>query len=835
MNPEHFLERFSSHLKNVIARAISLASSMNNPEVTPLHLLAAMTQEQGSVGAILLERFSLDTQCVLDSIGKDIVETDEATRTTTLPELNAQAKQTLERAMLLAYEHKHTHVGTEHLLSGILSGRIAAITTILKKKKIERKKIQKEVQAIILGTSTLSQNQSGNAQNADMMQMQDLIDSQEQPQEGMLPPPPKPQRATDVFTQELTKKELAKKIDPVIGRENEIERLIHILCRRNKNNPILVGEPGVGKTAIVEGLAARIASGDVPHVLRRKKILSLDMTMLIAGTIYRGEFEARIKQLMDELAKEPNSILFIDEIHTIIGAGANQGSMDAANILKPALARGELRCIGATTADEFEKHITTDPALERRFQKIHIEEPTVNETIEILEGVKQQYEQFHKVRFTPDAIDAAVRLSNKYIHDTHLPDKAIDLLDEAAAATRSEQRTSPEEEKKHTLVDKLDMLQAQKEKAISQEQFDKALTLKEKEKKVKKDIAAIEKQQSQKKAIKHTRVQAQDVVRVLSRRLVIDSKHITENELDTIERVEKELRTRILGQDHVIDQLSQLLKQSSLALDGSQKPHASFLFVGPSGVGKTALAKELARTLYHNEKALITFNMSEFAEAHSVSKILGSPAGYIGHKERNRFTDELKKRPHSIVLFDEFDKAHADVQKLLFQMLDEGVVTDSHGKKISLQHAIIILTTNIGADLFASAGIGFGMNGKNKGAVDNQIRKKLKEELSTALVSRIQSTCIFKPLDTDIVKQIVTNQLTALSAQLEQTQSIRITPDTQSVHHIAKQAFSHDTGARNISKIIQQTVHDLVLDVIASPKKKKAYTLKASGESYKLI
>lgn len=831
MNPEQFLERFSTHLKNVIARGISIASSMHHRVVTPLHLLAALSQEQGAVGAALLQRLGLDTKTILDNFP---AQQQTEGQTTTLPELSPHAKQTLERAMLLAYEQKHPHVGTEHLLHGIVNGRNAALTRLLKKKKIERKHILKELDAIFHGTATFPDQaqMQGAAQ-----QLQDMIEQQQDfPQtEGALPPPAKQQRAIDVFTVDLTCDDAQKRIDPVIGREKEIERLIHILCRRNKNNPVLVGEPGVGKTALVEGLAKRIAEGNVPPVLRDKTILALDLTLLIAGTIYRGEFEARIKQLMDELAKETDSILFIDEMHTIIGAGANQGSMDAANILKPALARGQLRCIGATTADEFEKHITTDPALERRFQKIHITEPSVAQTIEMLRGIKKHYEDFHHVSMSDETLVAAAELSAKYIYDTHLPDKAIDLLDEAAASVRVKQKATKADDMRTSVTKKLREVVAKKEAAIAAEQFDKALAWKEKEQLLQNKKDELEKTKGQPNKPRTTVVPS-DIVRVLSRRLDIDAAHIAADEHSHLTAVEQTLRKHIYGQHHVIDRIAQTLRQTTLGLETKRRPRASFLFAGPSGVGKTALAKHLATALFHDETALISFNMSEFAEPHSMSKLLGSPAGYIGHKERNRFTDALQKRPHAVVLFDEFDKAHPDVQKLLFQILDDGVLTDSHGKKIHFTNAIVILTTNIGAELYRTAGIGFGMSGKSKRAsVADAVTKKLKDELGKPLFARVNAACIFHPLNDETKRLIIKEQLTHLSTSLSATQNMRITPDDTALKQLVKHASTEDAGARDIESTIREMVHTLVTELLTKPKRKSTYTLTHANNTYKLV
>lgn len=847
IQPEQFLEHFSNHLKNTIARAIALATGVGEDGVSPLHLLLALGEERGSIGAELLTRLNVDPKQIRAATKK--TENGEPAEknptTTTLPELNRASKQVLERAMLAAYERSHRYVGTEHLLFGLFQSTDEDLTRVFKERAIDRKRALTEIEATFQSSSSFPDvadvselmdelRESANTTDA----VHDHVKEKERPAQRKKNP-----TALEVFTVNLTSRAIQKHIDPVVGRETEIERLIHILCRRTKNNPVLVGEPGVGKTAIVEGLAKRIVDGDVPEVLKRKKLVSLDLTLLLAGTIYRGEFEARLKQLMDELADKDDYILFIDEIHNIIGAGSNQGTMDAANMLKPALARGVLRCIGATTIDEYKKHIASDPALERRFQSISIEEPTEAETRAILSGVKKYYEDFHGVTITPDAIDTATTLSIKYIHDNFLPDKALDLLDEAAASVRVSVGSDKQLAETHTLQDALDQYREKKADAIHKEQFDEARKWKEKERQTERQIATLTSKAKKRSRSVKMMVTAKDIARVAARRLRIDEKVIIQNEWERLATLGDTLNQKIVGQESAITTVVDTLKRTSLKLGSQRGPAATFFFVGPSGVGKTALAKVLAQTLYHDPKALVRLDMTEFAESHSISKLLGSPAGYVGYKDRNRFTDELRKRPYAVVLFDEFDKAHSDVQKLLYQILDEGELTDNQGKKINLRHAVLVLTANADADLFRKkTTFGFGTDAAPNDTTINQYEKikslavkRLKDQFGAALMGRLNAVCLFQPLTLAHVEKIVANHLEAMNGQLKYQGHFSIKADSNALKKLAEQSYSLDTGVRNADAVIEHMIHGLILELLAKKKQKRQYTLTVHANTYRLV
>lgn len=835
-NPNQLLDRFSTHLRNVVAKGLTIANSLKHGEVSPLHLLLSLSEEKGSVGAEVLTRFNFNPKTIhrLLADKPQLRPSGNGTAIANLPELDSRAKQTIERAILASYERGHKHIGTEHLLFALTNSQDAGIEIAFKDSKIHTQDIRNQIEDIFQSTSRFPEIEDVSGV---MDQLAEIVGK-----ENAMPlnSPAKNKRqqitALDVFTTNLTDKNTQKNIDPVIGREREIERVIHILSRRTKNNPILIGEPGVGKTAIVEGLAKRISEGKVPDILKNKKIFALDVTLLLAGTIYRGEFEARLKQIVDEIAKSPDHVLFIDELHNIIGAGSSQGAMDAANILKPALARGSLRCIGATTMDEHKKYIASDPALERRFQTVLIDEPTEAEAKEIARGIKKYYEDYHRVKITEEATDAAVELSMRYVHDNFLPDKAIDLIDEACAAARAKQKRTPFESRKQRWLALLERCKNLKTEAIRKEQLDAALELKDELREIESELDAFNRKPKKSKEKIKSKITRRNIAEVLGQRLGISAETILADEWQKLTDISTRLRERIIGQDKVIESVIKHLRQSYLGLHDQRKPLASFLFVGPSGVGKTELAKVVARELYQDEKALIKLDMSEFSEQHSTSKLLGSPAGYIGHKDRNRFLDEIKQRPYCVVLFDEIDKAHRDVAKLLLQILDEGQLTDSSGKKTHFNHAIIILTTNLGAEFFKSASIGFGEDAKTDAKNrDQSLNNKLKEELTPSLINRLDSIQIFSPLNKAAIAQIVASGLKDVSEQLNKSRHLNIKPDQTAISALAAESFSEEFGARQVDKVIRDVVQELVVKIMEKEKKKKSYVLKREKTGYNLV
>lgn len=835
MDPKQFLERFSFHLKHVIAKAISLAHRLKHDQVTPVHLFAAIYEEKGSIAADILEKFPVKKDDIIEFLAqipqeqKNIGVKKGDAVSAVLPALNESSRIALEKTMLAAYENKHSHVGTEHLLYGLMLIKDELLDEYLQKQKISREEIKKQIEGVLSNTSKFP----------DMNEVADMMEEIQQIAEGKnsdrkFPANKNSGSAISVFTIDLTSAESQKNIDPVIGREKEIERLINILSRRNKNNPVLIGEPGVGKTAIVEGLAKKIFSGDVPDALKNKKILALDMALLISGTIYRGEFEARLKQIIDEVSARPDCFLFIDEIHNIIGAGSNQGTMDAANILKPALARGVLRCIGATTFEEYKKYISSDPALERRFQELIVNEPNRQETVSILSGVKKYYENFHNVLIDDETIETAVNLSEKYIHDRFFPDKALDLLDEACAGVKVKQKISDQDKEIAELKRKMEEMRARKDEAVKLEKFSEAKKIKEQMEKLEKKISALEKKNNEKRKPRK-KVSSFDVAKTLSNRLNIRQETLLDDDWARLASVSQKLKKKIIGQDEAIDRLISTLRQASLSLGKPEKPHASLFFVGPSGTGKTELAKILAEELYQNEDALIKIDMSEFSEGHSISKLLGSPAGYVGYKERNPFLEKIKKKPYSVILFDELDKAHENARKVLLQMLDEGTITDSAGAKIHFNHAIIIATANTGSELFKSSGIGFGENAAKAKEARASVMSALKEEFGPSLTGRFGSVCLFTPLSKEQMAMIAEQKIAEMSARLNKEQKMAVSAEPEAIKSIVEQTFNPDLGARNLEQAVADILETLLTEALSSKEKKQKYTLKKDREKYQLV
>ncbi|HOX60856.1 MAG TPA: ATP-dependent Clp protease ATP-binding subunit [Candidatus Magasanikbacteria bacterium] len=830
MNPKELLDRFSTHLKDVIAKSISFAASSGHSYVGLEHFVIFLAEEKGSVGAEIL----LKSKAKIDGVFQLLVSLPEVRKglnseitTATIPEMNLDAKTALEKAMLTAYERKHNYVGTEHLLYAIAKMSTSTnVEQIFAALEINQKTITHHCETIL---NSISKFQSTDNLQEIGAKIEELV-ADSPAQNKKIPSSSRPKEtALDFFTRDLTQN--AEKSDPVVGREREIERIIHILARRNKNNPVLVGEPGVGKTAIVEGLARRIAEGSVPEILKKKKILSLDLPLLLSGTIYRGEFESRLKQITDEMRERHDCVLFIDELHNIIGAGSGQGTMDAANILKPALARGDLRCIGATTIDEFKRHIGSDPALERRFQMIHIDEPSTEETIEIINGIKKYYENFHIVQITPEAVKTAVELSTKYVHDNFLPDKAIDLIDEAAAAVRTRRPLNLQEKKLSKLETEMTKAEIEKAKAIGQEDLNSATKLAKQITSLKKQMAVCQKKINDTPRSERTRVNMVDIAKVLAHKLGIAANTLLEDDLKTAQNLSHRLSTYIFGQDQALMRLERVLTKSTILKNSGAKPLASILIVGPSGTGKTETAKILAREFFHDEKAFIRLDMGEFSEQHSVSKLLGSPAGYVGYRERNRFLDDLRARPYSIVLFDEIDKAHPDVRKLLLQILDSGEMTDSAGKKTIFKHAIVVLTANIGTEYFKSNGIGFGGNAeKNKSDTEENIKTKIREELGANVISRISEVLIYRPITRTEVEKIVRREVEKLSREISAAREISVAIDRTAIDALIQLSLDPDTGARHIEKRISDILLDTISPALTEMKNKKIVLTHTGGK-----
>jgi len=825
------LDRFSTHLKDVLSKSIQLATKLDNYEVEPIHLFFILQNQKGSVAAEILNRLKIDLKGVENIVlNLPVIKDKKPTQTTEMEmsPMSSDSKMAMEKAMAIAQEHLHNYIGTEHLLKGIVDLRNPTVELALKNNDISNSDISKQLDTVLTNASQFPQ----------IAEVMDAVDKIQDSLQGggdlhdrsshiQIPKNTKRNRkketALDFFATHLTDNELQKNIDPIIGRDLEIERLIQILCRRTKNNPVLLGDPGVGKTAIVEGLAKRILQNKVPDILLNKKIYSLDMGLLIAGTIYRGEFEDRLRQVIDDVANNPNIILFIDELHNIVGAGSNQGTMDAANILKPALARGQIRCIGSTTLNEFKKHIENDAALERRFQPIFVKEPSLEDSIKILNGIKTNYEVFHNIKIDKTAVEAAVRLSDRYISNKFLPDKAIDILDETAAAMRINSKNASWIGKIERLKQKLEKTILEKETAALADKFNEAVKLKNEEEKLRKEIDTATKAAKEKKLKYLGTITKQDILNQIAKIIGAKPSKLMLEEKNDLLDLENQLKEMVIGQEQVVHEVSQVINRARLGLNNPERPLASFLFVGESGVGKTELAKTLANKLYPGKDALIKLDMSEFNESFGVSKLLGSPAGYIGYKESNNFTDKIKNNPHCVILFDEIDKAHKDVTKLLLQILENGEITDSTSKKISLKHAIIILTTSLGSQEAKRAGLGFS-NKRPDQTDDKKIKEKLKEFFSPEIINRLDKICCFNSLTPIDLAKIAALEIKKLNERLNNYHT-KIEAKEQILTNFISNLPQSDINARTVRRELRTEIEKLMAEIILKKKSKKQYTL----------
>jgi len=841
----NIVDRFSTNVHEALSESIKLATKLDNSFVEPVHIFFALTNQTGSLAYQIIKDFkinikTIDAEIINLNSKKNQTKTNNEKNSTTqiqISPLSEDSKIAIEKAMSVAYDYGHNFVGTEHILSGIIHTNNPQILNILKKNKIKKGDMVAQIDASLENSGHLSQMSNTSEMTS---QLSNKIFGEEENINGLpITKITKNQnnkkiKNLELFAVNLTSEKNQKNTDPLIGRVNEVERLIQIIHRRNKNNPLLLGQPGVGKTAIVEGLAKNIYEGNVPHALIGKKIYSLDMGLLIAGTMYRGEFESRLKKVVEEVSKNPDIILFIDEIHNIVGAGSQNGAMDAGNILKPALARGKIRCIGATTPDEYKKYIENDPALERRFGTIIAKEPNLKDTIKILNGIKKNYEKYHNVEIDTTVIELIVELSNKYISNKFLPDKAIDLLDETAATLKLQTKPSKAEIELIEIKKIQNKATTNKEQSVTKGQYEKAAEYKKEEQIITSKIKELKKKISKQNKINLPKVTTSDVLNQISKITGLDKKDLELSSKNTTNTLGKKIKKQIIGQDETIDKITDEINRAKLNLKTNDKPLASFLFVGSSGVGKTELAKTLAKTLYPKTDNLIHLNMSEFNESFGVSKLLGSPAGYVGYKENNQFTDKIKLNPHSIVLFDEIDKAHKDVTKLLLQILDNGCITDSTGKKISFKHAIIILTTNACSDELEKINFGFGEEKeKNKSTLKKQVIDSLKKYFSGEIINRIENICIFNNLDTSDMVKIAKLEINDLNEKLVKHHTSILYTD-KILKEIVKQKFSKNTEARILRRSIREILEKNIAENILKEKTKNEYFLTLGNKKISL-
>ncbi len=779
---------FTQKANEALNAAIEYAENLGHTYIGSEHLLLGLLTSEGSVAYTALTARNITADDVENAVRNSV---GIGTPTVLSPnDFTPRSKNIIETSITIARSLGHGYVGTEHLLIAIIRDSSCYAMDILDSMNVSAADIAEEITKNV----NVSQNEASNSKNPSKAK-------------GKTETP-----TLDQFGRDLTAVARQGKIDPVIGRQKEIERVIQILCRRTKNNPCLIGEPGVGKTAIAEGLALKIASGEVPEILKDKRIVALDLTGMVAGTKYRGDFEERIKSAIDEVSKSGNIILFIDEVHTLIGAGSAEGAVDAANILKPALARGEMQVIGATTIEEYRKNIEKDSALERRFQSVLVGEPSREETVEILKGIRDKYEAHHKVKITDEAIEAAVKMSSRYIGDRFLPDKAIDLIDEAASKVRLRAYTPPEDIRE--LEDKIKRIDEEKASAVNSQNFERAAALRDEEKEIKTHLANAKESWKKQNSETNGVVTPDEIAAIVSEWTHIPVVQLTEEESQRLIHMEEELHRRIVGQDQAVSAVSKAIRRGRVGLKDPNRPTGSFIFLGPTGVGKTELCKTLAATLFGDESAMIRLDMSEFMEKHTVSKLVGSPPGYVGYDEGGQLTEKVRRKPYSVVLFDEIEKAHPDVFNMLLQILDDGVLTDSQGRKVDFKNCIIIMTSNVGAKLITNEGASaLGFKGEDNGGtmsredIRSAVMGELKKCFRPEFLNRVDDIIVFEQLGKEDIKEIARRLLKTLKNRVHDM-GIELDFDDSAIDKIADEGFDPVYGARPLKRAIQSQIED---------------------------
>ena len=781
--------KFTNRAKKVIEIADDISIELGHNYIGTEHILYGLVKEGEGIASKVLQNKGVTSEKILKEIkemlgyGKEIKQSLGFT---------PRSKRVLENAFLEAKRIGYNYIGTEHLLLALMKEGDSIAIKIILELNVEISQIYNEVAKVI------NEEEIDNEINKDISKNKS-----------------KSQQTTTLnqFGEDITEKAEEGKFDNIIGREKEVERMIEILSRRTKNNPCLIGEPGVGKTAIVEGLAEKIAIGDVPQNLKEKRIISIDISGMVAGTKYRGDFEERIKKALGEVRKSGDIILFIDEIHTIVGAGAAEGAIDAANILKPLLARGEIQLIGATTVEEYRKYIEKDSALERRFSPIQVDEPTEAETIEILKGIRDKYEAHHNVKITDDAIKSAVTLSKRYITDRFLPDKAIDLIDEASSKIRIRKYIEPDEIKK--LQEELEKIEKDKEDAIYNQEFENAAKLRDKEREVKIKLSQSSSEWEKYKIRDIVEVKEENIAEVISKWTGIPVQRLNEDDNEKIKNLEKSLHQRVIGQNEAVEAVAKAIRRGRIGLKDPKRPIGSFLFLGPTGVGKTELCKALAENLFDNEDNMIRLDMSEYMEPHSVSKIIGAPPGYVGFDDGGQLTEKVKRKPYSLILFDEIEKAHTDVMNLLLQVLEDGRLTDAQGREVNFKNTIIIMTSNIGARYITDRkNLGFGSGEKREyDESKNEIIKELKKEFRPELINRIDEIIVFHKLENSEIIDIAKIMLKQIEKRLEEKKYF-VKIDDSVAEIIANSEIDKNYGARPLRRKIQELVEDRLSEEI---------------------
>ena len=810
------MQRFTDDAQRVLSFAQEAALELGHDYVGTEHILIGLIKVKNGVAAKALNELGLSAETIIEDVEEHI---GRGNKKVSSVYMTPRVKHVLELAVEVANHMNHNYVGTEHILLGLLSDGGGVAVGLLRNHNIRASDIV-EVIRDILGSSGRTSHNSED--NQDSSSLGDIAD----------------------FGTDLNESAKQGKIDPVIGRDKEITRIIQILSRRTKNNPVLIGEPGVGKTAIAEGLAQRIVNGNVPEILRNKRIISLSISSMLAGAKYRGEFEERLKKAIDEVQKHDDMIIFIDEIHTLVGAGATEGAMDAANILKPALARGEFQVIGATTLDEYKKHIEKDAALERRFQPVLVGEPSEEDALEILKGLRDRYEAFHKAKITDEALEAAVSLSSRYITDRFLPDKAIDVVDEAASKVRMKVFSAAPDVK--ALETQLADVKKEKEAAVTAQEFEKAAEMRDEEKRIEKEIndkKNAAKENSDAKLV----VTDEDIASVVAQWTGIPVSKIAQEESESLLHLEEELHKRVIGQDEAVVAVSKAVRRARAGLKNPKRPIGSFLFLGPTGVGKTELARALAVALFGDETAMIRLDMSEYMEKHTVSRLVGAPPGYVGYEEGGQLTDAVRRKPYSVILLDEVEKAHADFFNILLQVLDDGRLTDSQGRTVDFRNTVIIMTSNLGSNALrkSSPELGFLAAKKSDSASDasNEVNFKeakksvmdaVKRHFRPEFLNRIDEMIVFHALTSNDLKQIVTILMDTVVKRLgDMGLSLEISPAAMDM--LVKEGSDFSMGARPLKRAIQRLIEDPISDLILQGNAPKGATIKADVEDEHII
>ncbi|HWI55518.1 MAG TPA: ATP-dependent Clp protease ATP-binding subunit [Desulfobacteria bacterium] len=781
--------RFTERAQKVLMLAQEEARRLSYPYVGTEQLLLGLIREGDGIAAKVLQGMGIKLETVRQEVEK-VIGSGGAIVTGEIG-FTPRSKKVLELSFEEARSLGHNYIGTEHILLGLIREGEGVAAAVLQNLGGDLNEVRRQIIAMLNG---------GSAQGAQTKAVH---------QQSKTP-------NLDEFGRDLTVLASEGKLDPVVGREKEIERVIQVLSRRTKNNPVLIGEPGVGKTAIAEGLGQRIVNGNVPETLTDKRVVTLDLASVVAGTKFRGEFEERLKKVMDEIREAGNIIMFIDELHTLIGAGAAEGAIDAANILKPALARGELQCIGATTLDEYRKHIERDPALERRFQPITVEEPSVEDALAILQGLRDRYEAHHRVKISDEAIDAAVRLSDRYITDRFLPDKAIDLIDEAASRVRLQSYVAPPGIKDKEA--QLDKMRQEKESAISAQEFEKAAKFRDSEQQLREELELIKKDWDQQKGLQKKTVTEEDVAHIVSSWTGVPVKKLAEEESQRLLKMEEILHKRVIGQDEAVVAVSRAVRRARAGLKNPKRPIGSFIFLGPTGVGKTELARALAEVLFGDEDALIRIDMSEYMEKHAVSRLVGAPPGYVGYDEGGQLTEAVRRKPYSVVLLDEIEKAHPEVFNILLQVLEDGRLTDNKGRTVDFRNSVIIMTSNVGASLLkkeTSMGFRAGAQDKSYDDMKDKVTGELRRTFRPEFLNRVDEIIVFHALNEEHIKNIVDLMIQEVAGRLEETDiSIEVTDEAKEV--LAKEGFDQMYGARPLRRAIQKEVEDRLSEALLS-------------------